>query len=247
MPIVVRGWSKRIAGAAAVLIVAGAAVTLWTQPVLAALICPSCFGFERLSAAIYVERGMSDTERMQFRQAMAQGTERVARFYGGLTDAPIVLACATDACSQRLGGGSSRGAAYLTVALRLAPLGLNPVIIAHERSHIELHGRLGLFKFMTGAIPSWFDEGVAVVVSDDPRYLRPAGDGDRCLAAPGSALPQTLRGWRRAAGRQHDLYAQAACRVARWMEAHGGESAVTALVERVRDGAEFDAIYGSPR
>lgn len=247
MSMVVRRWSKRLAGAVSVLIVAGAVGTLWTQPVLAALVCPSCFGFERLSDAIYVERSMSDTERTQFRQAMAQGTERVAHFYGELTAEPTVLACASDACSQRLGGGSSRGAAYWTFALRLAPLGLNPVIIAHERSHIELHRRLGLFKFLTGAIPSWFDEGVAVVVSDDPRYLRPAGDGDRCLATTGSSLPQTLPDWLRAAGRQHDLYAQAACRVARWMEAHGGESAVTALVERVRGGAAFETIYDSTR
>jgi hypothetical protein len=243
MPMVVRRWSRRLAGAVAVLIVAGAAVTLWTQPVLAALVCPGCFGFERLSDAVYVERSMSDAERTQFRQAMAQGTERVAHFYGQLTAEPVVLACATDACSQRLGGGSSRGAAYWTVALRLAPLGLNPVIIAHERSHIELHRRLGLLKFLTGAIPSWFDEGVAVVVSDDPRYLRPAGDGDRCLAAPDSRLPQSLAAWLRAAGQQHDVYAQAACKVVRWMEAHGGEHAVTALVEHVRGGATFDAAY----
>ena len=85
MPMVVRRWSRRLAGAVAVLIVAGAAVTLWTQPVLAALVCPGCFGFERLSDAVYVERSMSDAERTQFRQAMAQGTERVAHFYGQLT------------------------------------------------------------------------------------------------------------------------------------------------------------------
>ena len=81
------------------------------------------------------------------------------------------------------------------------------------------------------------------MVSDDPRYLRPAGDGDRCLAAPDSRLPQTLAAWLRAAGQQHDVYAQAACKVVRWMEAHGGEHAVTALVEHVRGGATFDAAY----
>ena len=153
MPMVVRRWSRRLAGAVAVLIVAGAAVTLWTQPVLAALVCPGCFGFERLSDAVYVERSMSDAERAQFSQAMAEGTKRVERFYGELAAAPVVLACVTDACAQRLGSGNSRGAAYLTMALRLAPLGLNPVIIAHERSHIELHRRLGLLKFLTGGHP----------------------------------------------------------------------------------------------
>lgn len=178
---------------------------------------------------------------------MAEGTKRVERFYGELTAAPVVLACATDACAQRLGSGSSRGAAYLTVALRLAPLGLNPVIIAHERSHIELHRRLGLWKFITGAVPSWFDEGVAVVVSGDPRYLRPAADGDRCLVVPRTPLPQTLAAWLRMAGQQHDLYAQAACRVVRWMQAHGGEPAVATLIERVGGGATFDTVYAMPR
>jgi hypothetical protein len=247
MPMAVRRWSKRLAGALTVLIIAAAALTLWAQPVFAALLCPTCFGFERLSKAVYVERSMSDAERAQFSQAMAEGTKRVERFYGELTAAPVVLACVTDACAQRLGSGNSRGAAYLTMALRLAPLGLNPVIIAHERSHIELHRRLGLWKFITGAVPSWFDEGVAVVVSDDPRYLRPAVDGDRCLVKPRTPLPQTLAAWLRMAGQQHDLYAQAACKVVRWMRAHGGKPAVATLIDRVGGGATFDTVYAMPR
>jgi hypothetical protein len=49
------------------------------------------------------------------------------------------------------------------------------------------------------------------------------------------------------AGRQHDLYAQAACKVVRWMQARGGEPAVATLIERVGGGATFDTVYAMPR
>jgi hypothetical protein len=49
------------------------------------------------------------------------------------------------------------------------------------------------------------------------------------------------------AGQQHDLYAQAACKVVRWMQAHGGEPAVATLIERVGGGATFDTVYAMPR
>ncbi|TDC83557.1 hypothetical protein E1193_08290 [Micromonospora sp. KC606] len=44
-------------------------------------------------------------------------------------------------------------------------------------------------------VPQWFDEGLAVVVSDDPRYLKSRSADDRCMAPPDGALPQTLDQW----------------------------------------------------
>jgi hypothetical protein len=46
-------------------------------------------------------------------------------------------------------------------------------ILAHEFSHVDLHTRIGLMRFLAGAIPAWFDESLAVIVSDDARYLKP--------------------------------------------------------------------------
>jgi hypothetical protein len=67
-------------------------------------------------------------------------------------------------------------------------------------------------------VPQWFDEGLAVLVSDDPRYLRP--EGDRCLVEPAGPLPDTLDGWLTAASADAQVYAQAACAVSRWAAGH---------------------------
>src|SRR5262249_18814730 len=112
--------------------------------------------------------------------------------------------------------------------------------------------RVGLWRITE--VPAWFDEGLAVVVSDDTRYLRPAGAGDRCRAEPGdepsdlpSDLPVDRVDWRRAAGRDTDLHARAACQVVRWIDRNGGRSAVLSVARRVHNGARFADAYRHPR
>jgi hypothetical protein len=137
-------------------------------------------------------------------------------------------------------GGGSRGMAMFDLALILAPGGDNPVIAAHELSHIELHSRLGHWKTFERAVPQWFDEGLAVVVSGDPRYLKPEGVADRCTAAPVAELPTSRGDWVAHAERD-DLYPKAACRVLRWMNAHGGPAAIDRLADEIAQGSDFAA------
>lgn len=123
-----------------------------------------------------------------------------------------------------------------------APPGLNRVIAAHELSHVELRERLGS---AADKVPQWFDEGLAVVVSDDRRYLTPASGGatDRCRVRSDEALPETLHDWLAwPSDDGHRLYAVSACRVDRWLAAHGGRRALLALVDRLRQGEEFPRI-----
>lgn len=139
---------------------------------------------------------------------------------------PKVLACVTDACYRRIGGGGERGVAVMNQAVMLSPRGIDPVIASHEMSHVELHAR-------GGKVPQWFDEGLAVVVSDDRRYLAapdPAdpsgltakGARDRCLVRTAEPLPDRLDGWLRAASADRQVYAKAACRTNQWLVANGG-------------------------
>lgn len=161
---------------------------------------------------------------------VAAADQRIRTFHGGRESSARILACPTEDCYQRIGGGKERGVAVLNQAIILSPRGLNPVIAAHEMSHVELHRRLDSGT----TVPQWFDEGLAVVVSDDLRYLQPRSADDRCTAQPGGALPQTLPRWLatasadgRTAGRpgwrHRRPYARAACAVHRWIEANGGE------------------------
>lgn len=221
----------------AALLVAAVAVTALAFPSVAAVTCPGCYGLERLRPGLYAEPGLSPERRRRVIEVVARAERRVSDFYGGRKSSPDVLVCLTDGCYRRIGGGGERGVAVLNRAVMLSPRGADPVIASHELSHVELHARLG-----GGEVPQWFDEGLAVLVSDDPRYL--TASGDRCLAEPRPALPATLEDWLRAASADQRTYAEAACRVSRWAGAGGGPAAVRNLVERLSAGESFERITG---
>jgi hypothetical protein len=210
-------------------------------PAAGALVCPPCFGFERIAAGIYAERGMEPEARSAAIDVIERARQRVRAFYGEQRSDPIVLVCATDACYQRLRGGGSRGMAIYDRVLMLAPAGVTETIAAHELSHIELHRRIGAWKTWRNAVPTWFDEGLAVVVSDDPRYLAPRGSADRCIARTARPLPETLGEW--LSGSPDRLYALSACRVHEWLAAKGAPDAAVRLAQRIAEGASFDEAY----
>jgi hypothetical protein len=207
-------------------------------PAMAAIACPRCLGFEPATGHLYIERGASQSDRTSVENAIAAGEDRVTAFYRERRGDPIILACVSEACYRRLGGGESRGQAYATLALILSPRGISTAIAAHELSHIELHTRLGLWRTIRHVVPPWFDEGLAVVVSDDRRYLTAPGSGDRCrVADDGSAPPADPDGF----------YAVAGCRVSRWMAAHGdGAAPVLGLIAKVASGVPFATAEAAP-
>jgi hypothetical protein len=242
----VKRWYRIAAIGLIGLLIAGTGIVFSVQPTLAALVCPRCFGFEQLSGRVFVDAAMLGPLRAQLASAMREGETKVANFYGELKAAPEILACATDSCWRGLGGSGAQGISYASAGFRLAPRGIDPIIVAHELSHIELHARLGLVNFMVGAIPAWFDEGLAVIVSDDPRYLLASTASDRCRVDSTGTLPLAPMAWTRAAGTEHNLYARAACRVLRWMNANEGNVAALALIKKVAEGVPFSEIYHDP-
>ncbi len=217
------------------LIAGGLAVA---YPAVAATSCPACYRLESLGDGLYAERGLTAVQKDQLIGLAAEAKGRVEAFYGGRTADPRLLACVTDGCYQRIGGGGEKGMAVLNRAVMLSPRGLDAVIASHEMSHVELHHRLD------GEVPQWFDEGLAVVVSDDLRYLGPATAAERCRAspAPGETLPVTLTGWLDAASADEQVYAKAACRVSRWLEDGGGRTGVLKLIDRLNSGEDFPAV-----
>jgi hypothetical protein len=242
----VKRWYRIVAIVLIGFFVAVAGIVYSVQPILAALVCPRCFGFEQLSGRVLVDSAVPESLRVQLASALREGEMKVVSFYGELKATRVVLACATDMCWRRLGGGAAKANSYASFGVRLSPRGIDPVIVAHERSHIELHARLGLAKTVMDAIPACFDEGLAVLVSDDPRYLLPNTESDRCRVKADGKLPIDSSEWRHTAGTDQNLYARAACRVLRWMNANGGKSAVLALVEKVTDGEAFSDLYRDP-
>lgn len=230
---------SRVVAGLAVLVVATVAALVFAYPSVASTSCPHCFGLVAAQDGLYVERGLSDVDRQRIVEVYRQANQRVDEFYGGRESFPIVLVCRTPRCYRRIGGGGERGIAVLNQAVMLSPRGINPEIAAHELSHVEFHVRLGPRR---SQIPQWFDEGLAVLVADDRRYLLPPTAADRCRIASTEPLPQTLDAWLRAAGADEQTYARAACRVYRWTEAHGGTRSVLGLIDQLNDGGRFSVL-----
>ncbi len=215
------------------MLAAAVATVVTAFPAVAATTCPGCYGLQRLGPGVYAEPGLSPEQQRHLLDVVAAADRRVAQFYGGRQSAPAVLACLSDACYERIGGGGERGIAVLNRAVMLSPRGVDPVIAAHELSHVELHARLG-----SGTVPQWFDEGLAVLVSADPRYLLPEGAGDRCRVAPTGPLPRTPQEWLAAAGADRQVYAMAACAVSRWVATHD----VLTLIDDLAAGGDLPPI-----
>jgi hypothetical protein len=212
-------------------------------PAVAATVCPSCYGLERISATLIVDRDMSADLRGRILDDAATAAARVRAFYGEFPIAPTVLACSTQGCDRRLGGKGALAVVYslpFFSVIRVSPAGLNETVLAHEFSHIELSRRIGVYRQLTGGLPAWFNEGVAVIVSDDRRYLREGqSPQDRCLEDSAGALPETPFEWAPLGGRKPEIYAQAACRVLKWMDANGDRYGLIGTLDRVGSGFAF--------
>lgn len=218
------------------LIVAATATLAAVYPAVAAAGCPSCYGFKDYGDGIFIEGAVGSEARETVKATIDAARARVRAFYGSLEARPRVLVCETDSCYRPL-GGTSRGIALLDQALILSPRGVDPVIAAHELAHVELHRRIGLKATLLRRAPQWFDEGLAVVISDDPRYLAPGPD--RCRSDPEGDLPTTRAAWIETA-QSADLYAKAACKVSRWLDEHGGADGVRRLAADTKRGMTFE-------
>ena len=220
----------------AVLAAAGFVTLLIKVPASKAWFCPSCVGLQKLSDRVYVEAAATAEQKAQLPVLVDKAKRRVAAFYGSFDHVPTLFVCFTAVCDARLGGDGAKARAYGPLDfVHVSPDGINETVLSHELSHIEFYARVGLFG--KTATPSWFDEGLAVIVSDDARYLKPGPvTASKCLSEPPSELPARPDGWNQQAAKNRDLYAQAACKVLRWMDANGGRSGLVAMLPAVAAG-----------
>lgn len=214
---------------------------IFEAPAAAAYVCPSCYGLEKLESGLYIESGASVRDIADLKSRIAIAKQRLGEFYPNLAAAPTLLVCVSPGCGARLGGKGAKAMTYGVFFVRVSPDGRNETILAHELAHVELHDRIGNLALLRGALPAWFDEGLAVIVSRDERYLTPnAAAKVDCGAQDAGDLPVSSRDWRRQAGAAtRPLYALAACRVLEWMDARGGKKAIEVLAAQLRAGATF--------
>lgn len=80
---------------------------------------------------------------------------------------PRAVFCATQACADRFGLGARAAVTVGTWGIVLAPRAWQPHFIRHELIHVLQGQRLGVVRRLL--MPTWFVEGMAYSLSEDPR------------------------------------------------------------------------------
>ena len=234
-----RRWLWRaVAGTVAVVLAAVVGLVL-AYPVAAAAACPGCYGLREAAPGLYVDGAATPEQRRRMVDMVAAARQRVRDFLGEARSDPRILICLSAECYDHIGGGQEKGQALRDRALALSPAGADVVIASHELAHAELYRRLGS---RYDEVPRWFHEGIAVLISDDPRYLTARSAGERCPVDYAGALAAIRAGTTPSV----DFYRDSACVVDRWAAAHGGAGAVHDLVRRLRAGESFTDVVVPP-
>jgi hypothetical protein len=221
-------------------------------------ICPTCLLFHKVQDGLYIEgikvggneisydnsafKRAPDDRNVEKTISVAQS--KVKQFFGAREVDPRVFVCVTERCyiTFERHRGLSKAISFGDKYIFVSPRGINVTILSHELTHSELHHRLGVFMKL---VPTWFDEGLAVYVSDDRRYIAAPDQKDRCLVHTNRAMPEMPSGWWDEEEHRKELYSEAACAVSEWIAAHHGSVAVTKLIAAMHAGASFRQAFGA--
>lgn len=241
-------WYYRIGKVALVYLIFPLAFSLFIiyyYPIWGALLCPHCFGFKEFKSGIYVDIDLDDDrERGKILSNVDIARSLLRKVYGAVrAPMPAVFLCSSAKCSTRFGRRGEKASSYGHLAVIVFNDGNNPVILAHELSHVETGFRLGFYSW--ASVPAWFDEGLAVVVSRDNRYLEigPSGTLSCNDTSDGALIADVDEWWQKASAGSVDIYSAAACRVVNWINGKNDIGAVEKLLDGLRAGGEFEKLF----
>ena len=225
------------------------------------LLAPQSFGLTAVAPNIYVEAGADETTRIKLSQAMERAENAIRVAYGSVQSNPIVSACISEGCYEGFGGGRGSIAKVYGNRILLSPRGLDWHFLAHEWSHDEIRTRLTLSAWLH--MPQWFDEGVAVAISEAPEHSETHW---QLLVASNIPRPTTeelhslksLRQWLEAVHRYGEdknierkvkgeteirpVYSAAGHEIRPWL-AKAGSAGLLAFIARMNDGEDFEFAY----
>ena len=224
------------------------------------ILAPESFGLTRIAEHVYLESGADEKTIFELGVAISKAEQAIRSAYAGVESQPVIHACMTERCYESFGGMGSRAKVYGDHIL-LSPRGFNWHFLAHEWSHVELRTRLTFSAWWQ--LPSWFDEGLAVSISDAPehseehwQYLvannikRPTHaelisytSGKQWLDAV-HHYGETKNAERRAMGEKEvaPLYAAAGHEVRLWLAKYGTRGLAN-LILNLNNGQYFDEAY----
>jgi hypothetical protein len=223
------------------LLITSLAWFLQYEPHVRAYLCPACSGFREIAPRMYVDQKATDTQIDAALQRFSDAEELVLNFCPERTSNPVLLLCLSGECGGR-GLPRPLAMAYSDLLIFVYPDGATPTIFAHELAHTELHQRVGSsYRIFSQAVPSWFDEGLAVYISQDSRYLEVEESVvTGCKVGDWPQPPSDQRVFRRRGATEAEaIYTASACKVIDWLDDHGGAPAVLSLLSEVRAGSSF--------
>lgn len=219
----------------------------------AKLLVPAALDMELIAPRVYVDPKMAEEQRLALSQAIIHARQRIRLYYGNVAADPEIFACATEQCFRQLGGVSARAKAYGTSKLLLSPRGLTVPMIAHEWSHAEFSTRVGGY-FAAKDVPRWFDEGLAVLVSNEPTHSEEIW---QAMTVAGIVTPplnelESREKWLTAVKKYGGdaankeqykvVYATAGHEVRCWYR-KAGKAGLSLLIEAIRQGKPFAQAY----
>lgn len=200
---------------------------------------------------VFVDKTMPSTRQQHFLNNLQIARQKIQRFFGAVTANPTVYACITPSCYHLFGGVKAKAKTYGDSQVLLTAEGLDHITLTHELAHIELHKRIG-DKQAWHKIPMWFDEGLAVLIAEDPYYHPAQWQQMIAYNAKMNALNTlstrrelnklvTERQWISAVQQGQRPYGTAHKAVQNWYSTHGHQ-ALEALILHMKQGKDFKLI-----
>lgn len=191
------------------------AAILFGLPVQAGLL-PSREGMTEVAPGLWIDRAAKPAAIARIRRDIAAAEKVVGKALGGVAR-PEWLVCTTRACDRR-NNYTTRGMTYGYSLIIVNSKGAKSAgVFSHELTHATLHSAIPPLGLLTGALPIWFDEGAAVLISGEPAQ---AADAAAC-AGRQVPLPRNHREFSRRSGVKGEgalaLYVASTCAVRGWL------------------------------
>ena len=203
--------------------------------------------FTDISSHVYINQNFTG-DRQELLGMIEQAKDRVKAFFGELhfQDDTIFIICDDENLTQKLGEDHGTVIFFFPIETHYICISdeyLELDILAHEITHAELHSRLS--AEVQKAIPTWFDEGLALQNDyrekySEAQWIEQTDNGKNTVALEDMDTPAEFY-----AGEAEDRrfrYLNAKHELAVWMTAHG-QHGLLELLDRLNGGAVFATAY----
>ena len=165
----------------ALVLLVGVPLAAWALVKPVRVVAPQLLGLHCPKQGVCVE---SDARRAEAEQLYAEALSFVAANVGPVAGSPRFIFCSSEACAATFGLGRRSAVTVGASGTIVGPRAWKPHYVRHELIHHLQAQQLGTLPLLFK--PSWFSEGMAYALSEDPRPL---------LAPPFQAFRAQFQAW----------------------------------------------------